>query len=87
MTLRGRDKLKPSGLYYDGFIQGKELNDVLESHRRDTASTFGTRKSSNVSASAAPKRSGPTNKAQCHSSDENVSLFVYIKLCVYFMIK
>ena len=73
MTLRWRDKLKPSGLYYDGFIQGKELNDVLENHRRDTASTFGTRKSSNVSAAAAPKRSGSTNKA--HNSDENVNNF------------
>jgi hypothetical protein len=39
MTLRWQDKLKPCGLYYDGFISGKELNDLLENHRRDTASS------------------------------------------------
>ena len=79
MTLRWRDKLKPSGLYYDGFIQGKELDHVLEDHRRDTASTFGTRKSSNVSAAAAPKRSGSTNNAHANS-DENVNIIVYMTL-------
>ena len=77
MTLRWQDKLKPSGLYYDGFISGEEVNDLLEYHRRDTASTFGTRKSSNISAVAttasAPKSSGSTTK-----SDENVNISVHV---------
>ena len=66
--------MKPSGLYYDGFVLGKELDDILEHHRRDTASTFGTRKSSNVSASlraSTPKSSDHTTKAPY--SDENVN--------------
>ena len=78
MTLRWQDKLKPSGLYYDGFISGKELNDVLENHRRDTASTFGTRKSSNISAVAttasASKSSDFTTIAP--NSDENVNKLI-----------
>ena len=76
MTLRWQDKLKPSGLYYDGFISGKELNDLLENHRRDTASTFGTRKSSNISTTATavsvPKSPDSTTKSP--NSDENVKL-------------
>ena len=75
MTLRWQDKLKPSGLYYDGFISGKELNNILENHRRDTASTFGTRKSSNIPAAAptasAPRSAGSTTKSP--NSDENVN--------------
>ena len=73
MTLRWQEKLKL--LYYDGFVSEKELNDLLEIHRRDTASTFGTRKSSNKPASAtAPKSSGSTAKTS--STDENVNKLI-----------
>ena len=36
------------GLYYEGFIDGDKLSACLERHRRETASTFGTRKSSRL---------------------------------------
>ena len=71
MTLRWQDKLKPSGLYYDGFIPGKELNDILEIHRRDTASTFGTRKSSNVTAAATTESA---SKSSGSTTNENVNM-------------
>lgn len=41
-----KNQLKPCGQYFEGFIEGKDrLAEYLESHRRETASTFGTRKS------------------------------------------
>lgn len=73
MTSAWQQKLKPSGLYYDGFISGSELSDLLECHRRETASTFGTRKSScptKKAATSPPACQGPTTKASC---TENVS--------------
>ena len=71
MTLRWQDKLKPSGLYYDRFIPGKELNDILEIHRRDTASTFGTRESSNVTATATTES---VSKSSGSTTNENVNM-------------
>ncbi len=38
--------LKRSGLYFEGVVDGSSLNTVLEAHKRDTVSTFGTRTSS-----------------------------------------
>ena len=44
--------LKLCGQYYEGFVEGKDkLAECLESHRRDTASTFGTRTSARVDKS------------------------------------
>ena len=41
-----RAGLKRSGLYLEGIIEDSSLNAVLEAHKRDTVSTFGTRTSS-----------------------------------------
>lgn len=47
--------LSVSGLYYDGVLDKNKLQDVLELHKRDTVSTFGTRSSSGVSSEAKHK--------------------------------
>ena len=39
---RWADGLTVAGLYYDGVIDEKRLQDTLELHKRDTVSTFGT---------------------------------------------
>ena len=39
-------ELKKCGMYYEGYIDEKKLGACLEKHRMETASTFGTRKSS-----------------------------------------
>ena len=41
--------LSVSGLYYQGVVERDQLEKVLELHKRDTVSTFGTRYSSRVS--------------------------------------
>ena len=38
--------LRQCGVYCEGFIEDKKLNGCLEKHGKETASTFGTRKSS-----------------------------------------
>ena len=43
--------LTVAGLYYDGVIDGDKLDEVIELHKRDTVSTFGTRSSRRVSES------------------------------------
>ena len=43
--------LKRCGMYYEGFIDGEKVAECLENHRRDTASTFGTRSSRHASNS------------------------------------
>ena len=70
MTSMWQEKLKPSGLY-----SGKELDDLLENHRRGTASTFGTRKSSSPPKRAATVTSAPTypSPKTKPSNSENVS--------------
>jgi len=35
--------LSVAGLYYDGVVDESRLQEVLELHKRDTVSTFGTR--------------------------------------------
>lgn len=37
--------LKRCGMYFEGFVDGEKVAECLENHRRDTASTFGTRSS------------------------------------------
>jgi len=37
--------LKSSGLYKEGVIDGSHLESLLEAHRRETACTFGSRRS------------------------------------------
>lgn len=42
--------LSEAGLnYYDGVVEEERLHEILELHKRDTVSTFGTRSSRRVS--------------------------------------
>ena len=41
--------LTVAGLYYDGIVDGDKLDEVIELHKRDTVSTFGTCSSHRVS--------------------------------------
>lgn len=47
-TSTWKDGLSRAGLYYDGIIEESKLQDILELHKRDTVSTFGTRTSRRV---------------------------------------
>ena len=41
-----KEGLECKGLYFEGVIDGSKLESTLELHRRETVSTFGTRRSS-----------------------------------------
>ena len=69
-----RDNLRPCGLYYEGFVDGETLNQCLEDHRRDTASTFGTR-SSRLNTPCS------TNNSQNQIKSENVCKYLLYYLC------
>ena len=43
------------GLYYAGIVDESQLDEVLELHKRDTVSTFGTRNSRRVTKKGATK--------------------------------
>ncbi len=47
------DNLKPSGVYCEDFLDESRLDDVLELYRQETASTFGTRRSSRAQLQSA----------------------------------
>ena len=49
MASSRKDGLSRAGLYFDGIIEESKLQEVLELHKRDTVSTFGTRSSRRVS--------------------------------------
>ena len=49
MASSWKDGLSRAGLYFDGIIEESKLQEVLELHKRDTVSTFGTRSSRRVS--------------------------------------
>lgn len=65
--------LTTSGLYKEGVVDGSFLESILESHRRETASTFGTRrscrKSTQTSTAAVPESAD-------HDAKENVSIYL-----------
>ena len=63
------DKLKPCGLYYEGFVDGEHLDECLEDHRKDTASTFGTRSSRLITPATKA-----TNDSQVPITSENISI-------------
>ena len=44
--------LSVAGLYYDGIVDENKLQEILELHKRDTVSTFGTRSSRRVSSNS-----------------------------------
>ena len=61
--------LTTGGLYKEGNVDGSHLESLLEAHRRETACTFGTRRSCRISmqgtAAAVPESE--------HDAKENVS--------------
>ena len=54
--------LKKSGLYYDGFVD--DIESVLEQHRKDTVTFYGTRNSSGAEA----------DKENVNSSNDEVDI-------------
>ena len=56
--------LSVAGLYYDGIVDEGKLDEVLELHKRDTVSTFGTRSSRRVSQSKKKQAFHDENKSQ-----------------------
>ena len=52
MVYLGIRSLCISGLYYQGILDRNQLEEVLELHKRDTVSTFGTRSNFRVSSEA-----------------------------------
>ena len=58
--------LQKYGNYYEGIVDEGKIDEVLETHRRDTVSIFGTRSSCRV-ARARPSRSESTMEV----TDEN----------------
>ena len=51
---RWAEGLSVAGLYYDGVVDECKLQEILELHKRDTVSTFGTRSSCRVAKMRAP---------------------------------
>ena len=47
-----------AGLYYDGVVGESKLQEVLELHKRDTVSTFGTRSSRRVAKNESTSNTG-----------------------------
>ena len=64
--------LSAAGLYYDGIIDESRLQDILELHKRDTVSTFGTRSSRRVSSEASASRKSKTESSS-NTVDSGVS--------------
>ena len=66
--------LKSSGLYKEGVIDGSHLESLLEAHCRETARTFGSRRSSRTSTLQALQAITSTVSESAQSdSKENVS--------------
>ena len=45
-------QLKRRGLYFEGLVDSDDLETILERHRRDTVTSYGTRTSSKVTHTA-----------------------------------
>ena len=72
--------LRSSGLYKEEVIDGNHLKSLLEAHRTETASTFGTRRSSRKSKLQALQATTSTVSASGQSdcdSKENVSVWLH----------
>ena len=63
--------LTVAGLYYDPVIDGDKFDEVIELHKRDTVSTFGTRSSRRVSE--------PKKKQIVHDENEPSNEQVIVK--------
>lgn len=55
---RWAEGLSVAGLYYDGVVGESKLQEVLELHKRDTVSTFGTRSSRRVAKNESTSNTG-----------------------------
>ena len=58
------------GLYYAGIVNESQLDEVLELHKRDTVSTFGTRSSCRVTKKGATKHKLSTDECPTKPSDD-----------------
>ena len=71
--------LRSSGLYKEGVIDGSHLESLLKAHRRETASTFGTCRSSRTSTLQVWQATTSTACASAQSDcdfKENVSFWL-----------
>ena len=58
------------GLYYAGIVDESQLDEVLELHKRDTVSTFGTHSSRRVTKKGATKHKLTTDECPTKPSDD-----------------
>ena len=65
--------LTTSGLYKEGVVDGSFLESLLEAHRRETACTFGTRRSCRKSMRAV---AAAVPESAAHHAEENVSIYL-----------
>ena len=72
--------LTVAGLYYDGIVDGDKLEKVLELHKRDTVSTFGTRSSRRVSEPKKNQTPHDENKSPNEEVARKKVKYVYIDL-------
>ena len=63
-------QLKTRGLYYEGLVDGDDIEPLLEAHRRSTVTSYGTRTSSRLTTKPATSENaqgtegnGTVNKA------------------------
>ena len=68
---RWAEGLSVAGLYYDGVVDERKLQEVLELHKRDTVSTFGTRSSRRVAKNKSTSNTGKESSTTlAHSSPQ-----------------
>ena len=72
MASSWKDGLSRAGLYFDGIIEESKLQEVLELHKRDTVSTFGTRSSCRVSKNC--------NRTELQSNTKIIFTALFLKI-------
>ena len=70
--------LTVAGLYFDGIVDGDKLDEVIELHKRDTVSTFGTRSSRRVSE---PRKKTVHDENKPQNEQVEVKKKVELTLC------
>ena len=68
-----QEGLQQKGIYYEGIIDGCRLDGVLELHRLSTISTFGTRRSSRVSATAQAEKQTNNEMLKYNNKSHKIS--------------
>ena len=68
---RCAESLSVAGLYYDGVVDERKLQEALELHKRDTVSTFGTCSSRRVAKNKSTSNTGKESSTTlAHSSPQ-----------------